>query len=318
MIAKIQFDTDYPPYFWIIHFGGYFMRELSARVDRRDFAKGGLALLASGLMQRAGAAQLDFSTASMTALRAQVDQTLTEFQSNVALVDAMRAAKAALVGRPPKSKTPISPQATQFIIAAEVSSQQVYTAKYQQPTWPQGQSGVTIGIGYDLGYVTPAYLKEDWQGYIPDATLATLTQACGLTGGAAEQMTEKLKSQVTIPWDPAYKEYMEQVQPMYVGGVEQVLPNTGLLNQDCLGALVSLAYNRGYQAFDIQRDPKDPEDRYREMRAIKSDMQSKNFGDIPAQFRSMERLWVNIPSDAGLVTRREAEAALFAAGLAQH
>jgi GH24 family phage-related lysozyme (muramidase) len=287
------------------------MQQSRFLVDRRWLTKSSLALFAPnfGAILEARAAELDFSTASVAALRAQFDQTLLNFQTNEAFVDAMRAAKEAMVGRPPKSSTPISAKATDFIIAAEVSSQQVYTAKYQQPTWPGGASGVTVGIGYDFGDVTPDNLKEDWQGYIPDGTIAALAPACGLSGTAAQQMTQKLKNAVTIPWSAAYTEYMEQVQPRYVGGVEQNLPNTGLLNQDCLGALVSLAYNRGYTAFNNSGD------RYTEMRAIKADMQSKSFSDIPAQIRSMERLWINIPGDAGLVARREAEAALFAAGL---
>jgi GH24 family phage-related lysozyme (muramidase) len=280
-------------------------------VNRRWLTRSGIALFASamGVVRATSAEQLDFGTASVTALQSQFADVLSTFQTNEAFVDAMRAAKAAIVGRPPKSSTPISAKATDLIVSAEVSSQQVYTRKYQQPTWPEGSSGVTIGIGYDLGYVTVADFKEDWQGYISDPMIAALTPACGLTGTAAQQMTQQLQSAVTVPWSAAYPEYMEQVQPRYIGGVEQNLPNTGLLNQDCLGALVSLGYNRGYTAFNAAGD------RYAEMRAIKTDMQNKTFGDIPTQIRSMERLWVNIPADAGLVVRREAEAALFAAGL---
>jgi len=189
------------------------MQQSGIQVDRRWLTRSGIALFASaaGLVPRARAARLDFSTASAAALQAQFDQILTTFQNNAAFVDAMRANKAALTGRPPKSKTPISAKATGFIISAEVSSQQAYTAKYQQPTWPGNQSGVTIGIGYDLGDITPAYLKEDWQVYISDATIIALTPGCGLKGTAAQQMTAKLKSLVTIPWSAAYPEYMEQV-----------------------------------------------------------------------------------------------------------
>src|SRR3989304_8418871 len=31
-----------------------------------------------------------------------------------------------------------------------------------RPDWPGGQSGVTIGFGYDLGYVTVDQFESDW------------------------------------------------------------------------------------------------------------------------------------------------------------
>lgn len=39
-----------------------------------------------------------------------------------------------------------------------------------KPEWPGGQSGVTIGFGYDLGYVTVDEFESDWGERIrPDA-----------------------------------------------------------------------------------------------------------------------------------------------------
>ena len=48
------------------------------------------------------------------------------------------------------------------------------------------------------------------------------------------------------------------------------------------------------------------------MRAIRALMASENFAGIPAQFRSMKRIWPNVK---GLQSRREREAQLFEAGL---
>src|ERR1043165_2467013 len=46
------------------------------------------------------------------------------------------------------SQNAIAPSARDLIITCEVSSQSVYETRYQAPTWPHGESGVTIGIGY--------------------------------------------------------------------------------------------------------------------------------------------------------------------------
>jgi hypothetical protein len=51
-----------------------------------------------------------------------------------------------------------SQAAIDLIVMEEVSSQAAYTKLYQGPTWPGGASGVTIGIGYDGGYSTPAVI----------------------------------------------------------------------------------------------------------------------------------------------------------------
>src|SRR4051794_40228903 len=43
----------------------------------------------------------------------------------------------------------VSLKSLKFIVIEEVSSEASYSSKYKFPTWPKGQSGVTIGIGYD-------------------------------------------------------------------------------------------------------------------------------------------------------------------------
>lgn len=88
--------------------------------------------------------------------------------------------------------------------------------------------------------------------------------------------------------------------------MERALPNCNLIGPDCLGALVSLAYNRG-PSFSLGGS------RYAEMRDIKAHMTSRDFRLIPDDFRHMKRIWPNTP---GLRDRREKEAVLFEQGLA--
>jgi GH24 family phage-related lysozyme (muramidase) len=204
------------------------------------------------------------------------------------------------------STTPISPRAFNLIVEFEVSGQNAYSQLYHLPIWPQGASGVTIGIGYDVGYVSKDPLWSDWKGAIPDAMISTLERALGVTGLPAKELAQDLRAVVDVPWPAAISVHSTKVIPLWVGLVERSLPNAKELGSDCLGALVSLTYNRG-ASFD--RDG----DLYTEMRAIKACMQNEECEQIPDQFRSMKRLW---PTVRGLQNRRERETTLFEAGLA--
>jgi GH24 family phage-related lysozyme (muramidase) len=204
------------------------------------------------------------------------------------------------------SSTPISQRAFDLIVMLEVTSQAAYERSYSHPTWPQGASGVTIGIGYDVGYVSKNLLWGDWKGAIPDAMISALEPAIGVTGPDADQLTHDLRGSVDIPWDAAISVHRDKVIPKWVALTERALPNTSALSSNSLGALVSLTYNRG-ASFNSQGP------RFTEMRAIKDDMASRTFSDIPAQIRNMKRLW---PTVKGLRIRRDLEAQLFQDGLA--
>ncbi|MEM5317138.1 hypothetical protein [Paraburkholderia sp. JHI869] len=205
---------------------------------------------------------------------------------------------------------PISDRAINMIIAFEVTSEAVYIRLYQHPTWPKGNSGVTIGIGYDIGYTSAAQLANDWSASLGAAAVTTLTPACGKTGQAASQILPQTKI-VTVPFPAADAVFRQTDVPRYTSRTLGALPAAAAnLNPDCLGALVSLVFNRG-ASFNAAGD------RYTEMRAISSDIQNQNLADIPAQIRSMKRLWAGDPNMAGLVQRRELEAVLFEEGLAE-
>jgi hypothetical protein len=204
------------------------------------------------------------------------------------------------------AKLPISLGAIEEIIREEDSSEGYFKAHYQHPEWPGGASGVTILLGYDLGYATHDKVDADLKGKIPDAMLAACQSVVGIKGTAAHDAMLRVRSQIDLPWSVALDVFLHNDMPQWIATVRKVLPNTDALSPDCLGALVSLAYNRG-ASFGLAGD------RYREMNAIKADMIAKRFADIPNQFRSMARLW---PASSGVHGRRFREAALFEHGLA--
>lgn len=199
----------------------------------------------------------------------------------------------------------ISQAAIDLIIEYEVSSEAVYTKKYQRPTWPGEQSGATIGIGFDVGQSSKSDVVTAWSGILSDDVIDVLESVTGMTGKRGETATRNIRSKVLVTWAQAYKEFSEHEMPKWINVVQKALPNTDKLNGDCLGALVSLTYNRG-PSFNASGD------RYREMRGIKVCMADQDFAQIPGLIRSMKRLW---PHVKGLLRRRDAEAALFAKGL---
>jgi hypothetical protein len=193
------------------------------------------------------------------------------------------------------------------IVTEEDSGQAYYTRHYVHFEYPGGASGPTAGIGYDCGYSTPDQIRKAWGGIIPDPMVDAMVRAAGLKGEAAHEFVREHGASVTITWDQAMAEFMQRELPEWEARCRAAIPNYGLLPPDCAGAIDSLAYNRGAAGFNAQGD------RYREMRAIRNFIASKQFNLVPAQYLSMRRLW---PEGGDLWRRRGHEAALFQRGLA--
>lgn len=199
----------------------------------------------------------------------------------------------------------ISQKAIDLIVMSEVSSRDYYDKVLHHPEWPGGVSGVTVGIGYDLGYCTVDKLRTDWDGKLPDATISIMERCVGVTGSAAQRLLPSVKSQIDVPWDAAMAVFLQRDIPQWTDTVIKHIPAAQNLSPDSLGALISLAYNRG-ASFDNQGQ------RYREMRDIKAHIQAGELSKVPDDFRAMKRLWPNM---RGLRIRRDAEAQLFQDGL---
>ena len=218
----------------------------------------------------------------------------------------------------PPAQPRISDAALQLIVSCEVTDAATYRRLYQRPTRPGGASGVTIGIGYDLGQTTADQARKDWSAWLSPATMTRLAQCCGVRGDKAQPMAAAL-ADVSVPLEAAVAIFRSTSIPTTIKEVVAAIPAAAALPPDCLGALVSLAYNRG-PSFHVV------DDRHREMRAIAAAIADGQIGQVPNQIRAMKRLWVENPDDppdqwrpmhnlAGLLTRREAEAALFEAGI---
>ena len=217
----------------------------------------------------------------------------------------------------------VSAKAFKLIVDYETGGKAFYEQVIKQrPIWPKEASGITIGFGYDLGYVTLDEYRSDWVHVIATLTVAqkSAMEACiGFHSGkdSAAKMQALLANvkDIVFSWDASQIVFKAKTLPKFALLTDQALPNCSLLNGDCFGVLVSLTFNRG-PSYSRQRQPNDVKDRYREMRNIKADMIAKTFADIPKQLKEMIRIWVGTAVETGLRRRRIDEANLFAAGLA--
>jgi GH24 family phage-related lysozyme (muramidase) len=215
----------------------------------------------------------------------------------------------------PSTRT-IGPKAISMIIGFEVSSPEHYQKSLKSPIWPGGKSGVTIGVGYDLGYHTYEWVQEDWGGIVPDETIASLKPACLVTGKPAQDIVKNF-SKVSIDWESALKQFQKTGLPRYTAQTLQKVTIPANFNDECLGAIVSLVMNRGATFHNRSA-------RYVEMSNIADRLKEVNYPPIPDEIRKMTRLWTKpavSDEDAkalrGLVIRRNLEAKLFELGLEQ-
>lgn len=187
-----------------------------------------------------------------------------------------------------------------MIINHEIGGKSYYEKALQKPIWAGGQSGVTIGLGYDLGYVTEKQFLEDWSDKINLNFITPLRKVIGLKGELAKQMLKGEIMQVRIPFTVAYEVFIKRSLPKYYKMTKAIYPELDTLNEDTRGALVSMIYNRGNKLDGDTR---------KEMRAIVSLVAKKDYEGIAEQIERSKRLWEQKSLD-GLVRRREEEADL--------
>ena len=189
------------------------------------------------------------------------------------------------------------------------NSQRQVVALHHRPIKPGGASGVTIGIGYDLGFISLSQFREHWSDLLPAETMRRLEGCLGKTRNAAADALERVRD-ISIPYDSAITVFERSTLPKFFVELNRHIRDDVLdrLPPPCVGALVSLVFNRGAS---FQREG----DRYREMRAIREALHAGNLNVVPGLFRSMKRIWAGDPNLRGLLIRRDREADLFASGI---
>lgn len=185
------------------------------------------------------------------------------------------------------------------LVAFEISSPQYYYRKLKSPIWPGGASGVTVGIGYDLGYTSERQIERDWTGRVPDADVKRLAGLAGLKGDAAKSALRRIRN-VSIPFESAQRVFYECSLPHFAEDTRRAYAGVERLPADAQTMLLSLVYNRGTRMSGSKR---------REMKAIKAFVSEGDLARIAEAIRSMKRLW-DPDVLPGLHARRDTEAKL--------
>lgn len=201
---------------------------------------------------------------------------------------------------PPIPTLVVSARGLEALVAFEVSSEAFYEAKLQKPTWPGAESGVTIGIGYDLGHTAPSQIERDWRGRLSDADVDKLLSVSGKKGQAAKSALGGSVKNVVVPLAAAKQVFYTSTLPRFATSTRQAYPGVENLPADAQAMLLSLVFNRGGSMTGASRT---------EMKAIQPLVVAKNLSGIASQIRSMKRLW-DKNTLPGLHKRRDKEAEL--------
>src|SRR4051812_6130419 len=83
----------------------------------------------------------------------------------------------------------------------------------QPSQWPGGDSGITIGVGYDLGFVTEEQLDEDWSPFLGSDEIGRLKDVIGLSGEKARQRAGDFRD-IKIKRADAEQVFKERTLPL--------------------------------------------------------------------------------------------------------
>lgn len=172
----------------------------------------------------------------------------------------------------------------------------------QPSIFPGGDSGVTIGHGYDLGAESEAELRKQWADWLTPGQLDKLGTAIGLCGPKAEALCSNFTNlKVTI--DAADDVFYRYTVPKYYKETTDGFPGIEEFPGEVQGAMLSLVFNRGSSTKGERR---------KEMKGIQDQVKNghhdaETLGSIAGLLREMKRLWEGKGLN-GLIARREAEA----------
>lgn len=200
-----------------------------------------------------------------------------------------------IISLPPVPK--YSKTAVDLIVDFEVTSEAYYNKHYIFPTWPEGDSGVTIAVGDDVAFKEPDIIKQDYHRLSVSDT-SRLSTCSGINGIKAKAKAQELHD-ILVSWDIATEEFQNVELNRTYSLCTRTFPGFDKLRLNAQGSILSLVYNRGGSLAGPSR---------LEMRNIKDMVPNKDYNGMADQIRKMERLWPNTP---GLVRRREAESQLM-------
>lgn len=188
------------------------------------------------------------------------------------------------------------------VINFETGGRSYYDRFLKKVTWPGGASGLTIGIGADLGYMTIAEFDKYFAKFFTTDQNTKLKQTIGLKGERARARLSSVKG-IELDWEKASEAFVEWTLPKFWKLTNDLWPGVDKLREKAQIGLVSIVFNRGASTKGSSRA---------EMVNIKPLVLKKDYKGIAREIRSMKRLWEGKNLD-GLIKRRELEAQMVEA-----
>lgn len=197
----------------------------------------------------------------------------------------------------------ISAAAVDLLVRTEVGSPALYQRKYIRPVWPGGASGVTIGIGADLGQMSRDEIRYDWAAH---PQVVELEPAAGVGGQRARALTAAMQH-VRTEYPLAYEVFEQHDVLQYYRIAARAYPGLDRLTLNAQGALVSLVFNRGGS---MSCDPRSTRYEMCQIREQCLPLQSEVGPCVAQWLRTMKRVWRGKDIERGMNARREEEARL--------
>jgi hypothetical protein len=111
------------------------------------------------------------------------------------------------------------------------------------PYWPGGSSGITLGVGWDVGYHTRAEVAATWR-ELDSEILVRLVEAAGPKGIDAQRLLPQLRS-LSIPRSVAIDVLVRSLRDEYYPLVAQLFPGLERLPAEVQVVFLSVVFNRG-------------------------------------------------------------------------
>ena len=187
-----------------------------------------------------------------------------------------------------------------LIVHFEVGGQAYYRKAYRRPIWPRGASGVTVGIGYDVGYNSKAQIRRDWCGRLPASMVDALVSCAGIKGSSARYHQQRIKYLVDVPLDAAMEVFKQRTLPRFAGITKRTFQTIERAKPCIQDMMLSQTYNRGSSTKGHSR-------RHVLWQARAS--AKGQYYALPIYCRESKIVWANKPSiRRGIWRRRDAEA----------
>lgn len=186
-----------------------------------------------------------------------------------------------------------------LIVNSETGGQGYYNKFLKFPTVPPGDSGITIGVGFDTQFYGKSIILNWWKD-LGDKNVNRIANTAGFNHIKAKSTINSIKD-ILISWDLATTVFNNHTIPQYYSLALRTYPGLDKLCLNAQASITSVIFNRGSSLSGPARI---------EMRDLKDEIAKKDYAAMASSIRSMKRIWAGKDMD-GLLIRRNNEAKLI-------